>query len=395
MTKSNKIFKPMLADDVDLDKLKLPVIVLAKIDGVHQIVKENEDGVPTLFGRSLKPTKNAYLQHVLSDDALLGMHFEIIKGDSPTAEGICSNTTSMVNSHNKDMSEEVFTCYVFDSFIVSDRGYEDRLQFLTEIVSVLKCEGSYKYLEIPQHKLCNTIDEVLEFEKEVLEAGYEGIILRSPSMPYKNGRSTQREGGYLRLKRFIELNALCVGVEEMMENTNEAKVNEVGRSERSSHKANMVGKGMVGALQAILLEDLIDMANPSVTIPKGTEIKVGFSTTDKERKHYWENKDEIINKVIKFKSFPVNIKDKPRFPTYERIVGDGDIDVDVAADVEYYLGVQKGVLHTKQKSADSLQKGIKGLQEEVLHTKQKESLNTKELQQQKTPSTVRNITINI
>ena len=383
MTKSNKLFKPMLADDVDLDKLKLPVIVLAKVDGVHQIVKENVDGVPTLFGRSLKPTKNAYLQHVLSDDALLGIHFEIIKGDSPTAEGICSNTTSMVNSHNKEMSGEMFTCYLFDTFLAPDKGYAERLDFIKGVVGVL----NLPFLKIPQHKLCNTLEEVLEFEKEVLEAGYEGIILRSPSMPYKNGRSTQREGGYLRLKRFIELNALCVGVEEMMENTNEAKVNEVGRSERSSHKANMVGKGMVGALQAILLEDLIDMANPSVIIPKGTEIKVGFSTTDKERKHYWENKDEIINKVIKFKSFPVNIKDKPRFPTYERIVGGGDIDVDVAADVEYYLGVQKGVLHTKQKSADSAQKGIKGLQ--------KESLNTKELQQQKTPSTVRNITINI
>ena len=103
------------------------------------------------------------------------------------------------------------------------------------------------------------------------------------------------------------------------------------------------------------------------------------------------NRDEIINKVIKFKSFPVNIKDKPRFPTFERIVGDGDIDVDVAADVKYYLGVQKGVLHTKQKSADSVQKGIKGLQKGL----QKESLNTKELQQQKTPATIRNITINI
>jgi DNA ligase-1 len=68
-------------------------------------------------------------------------------------------------------------------------------------------------------------------------------------------------------------------------------------------------------MQCEVLADLI--WNGEKVLAKGQIITVSPGNMDHPmRKHYWENPNELVNHVIKFKFFPKGIKDKPRFPTY-------------------------------------------------------------------------------
>ena len=125
--------------------------------------------------------------------------------------------------------------------------------------------------------------------------------------------TTYRLFTYTRAKPQSDKEAYVIGLVEAMENLNEAKINELGHSERSSHKENKVGKGMVGMLQCKDLTTgmLIDVGAGKMTHP--------------EREYYWNNPEEIIGKYIKYKSMDVGVKDKPRFARYMSIRAETDM----------------------------------------------------------------------
>ena len=318
-------FKPHLACDADISKVKYPCLVLPKIDGVRALVI---DGV--LVGRSLKKHKNKAISRVLSNHTLEGVDMEVISGSNPVADNICANTTSLMNTVN---GSDNFTAYIFD-LVNKDTIHLPYSERLDMVENAIKEFGDDRVKLCPS-KIVYTEEELLKYEKELLTLGYEGVIVRDINGMHKNGRCTVREGNYLRIKRFIELNALVVGIEEQHTNNNESKINELGYTERSSHKENKTPNGMVGSLNCILLEDLYDFSG-DLRIKEGSSIKVSFSTTNKDRKYYYENQDELIGRVIKFKSFPVNVLDKPRFPTFERFVDGQDLDEDVLNKVREY-----------------------------------------------------------
>jgi DNA ligase-1 len=94
-----------------------------------------------------------------------------------------------------------------------------------------------------------------------------------------------------------------LGFEEQMRNDNEAKKDALGRTERSSHKENRHGKGTLGALK------VRDLAT-------GVRFDIGTGFTDAERQAIWDNQDEWFGAEVKYKSQPVGVKDKPRFPVF-------------------------------------------------------------------------------
>ena len=97
------------------------------------------------------------------------------------------------------------------------------------------------------HKLWSTYvsceEDVLQYEKEFLEIGAEGVMLRSPTGPYKQGRSTLKEGYLLKVKQFTDAEARVIGFDEKMHNANEADVGELGQTKRSSHAENLIPTG--------------------------------------------------------------------------------------------------------------------------------------------------------
>lgn len=281
------IFKPMLATDADLDKLRFPLLASPKLDGIRAVVR---DGV--VFSRSNKPIPNKYVQELFSK--CTHVDGELIVGE-PTSKTVYNDTTSGVMS--RDGQPNVWL-YAFDHIGPVIDPYDKRRRRLKSYIDEI---GPARVLLHEQEEV-NTLDELFEYEETCLTEGYEGLILRHPFAPYKMGRSTMNEGYLLKLKRFQDAEAVVIGFEERMHNGNEATVNELGRTKRSSHKANKSGRGDLGALVCRTAE--------------GIEFNIGTGFTDDERTRAWNNRDRFLGQLAKFKFFPVGVKEAPRHPVF-------------------------------------------------------------------------------
>jgi DNA ligase-1 len=130
-------------------------------------------------------------------------------------------------------------------------------------------------------------------------------MIRDPRGKYKVGRSTTNEGGLLKMKQWKDAEGRIVGFEEQMHNANELTTDNLGYAERSSHQANKVPMGTMGAL---IVEGINDF--------KGIQFNVGTGFTAAERQHIWDNRPTFLNQIEKYKYRPIGVKDKPRHPTH-------------------------------------------------------------------------------
>jgi DNA ligase-1 len=187
--------------------------------------------------------------------------------------------------------------YVFD-YVKDDvnKPYSERIDDLKALNLPSYCK---KLVPIP----IKDEKELLEYEKQVLKDGYEGVMLRTYGGPYKQGRSTVKEGHLLKLKRFKDSEAKIIGFEEQMHNSNEQTKDAFGYSKRSSHKAGMVPMDTLGAF---IVQD----------IKTGVTFKVSTGMDAKTRKEVWDNRDSYKGKLLKYKYQEVGQKDLPRFPVW-------------------------------------------------------------------------------
>ena len=278
--------KPMLASPAG-ELIRLPALLSPKLDGIRCLII---DGVAV--GRSLKPLPNKFVQKLFGRPELNGLDGELIVGQ-PTAKDVFQQTSSGIM--NIEGESEV-SFWVFDDFMETGR-FEHRLR------SAHRRIKKQKFCEDVPHHLIHNADDLNEWEQDYLELGYEGVMLRHPDGPYKHGRSTAKEGYLLKVKRFEDAEARVIGFSELMHNANEAKRNELGHLERSSHKAGKVGKQVLGAL---LVKDL----------KTGVEFDIGTGFTAEQRQLLWAQGDNLMGKVVKYKSQPTGVKEKPRFPVF-------------------------------------------------------------------------------
>lgn len=300
--------KPLLAANYVESKLVFPLGAQPKIDGVRGLTTEGH-----LTGRSLKKHKNKYTTAFYSTVEYRGFDGELAAQDERHPD-LCRITSSALST----IKGEPFTIWnLFDCLrkeVVSG-PYVERHAYLTNLIHYEHTQGRCLHAKVIPMTVCNDLTELLALDEKFLELGYEGTIIRGLNALHKEGRSTVLQGQLLRIKRFIEAEALVLAIEEGNANENEAQTNELGRTFRTSHQDNKVPNGLVGNLQCRLLQDI--EWEGMVLIPADTIITVSPGNMDhKMRKHYFENQSEIVQHVIKFKFFPKGIKDKPRFPTY-------------------------------------------------------------------------------
>jgi DNA ligase-1 len=280
------MFKPMLACEVDLDKLRFPVLASAKLDGVRAIVR---DGV--VYSRSNKPIPNKFVQQRFKH--LEHFDGELIYG-APTATDVYRRTVSAVMSQSTDGEDVAF--HVFDHVGWPHEAYALRQGRTLRTIHLTR--GVFSHLQV----VIDDLNQLLTFETECLGSGYEGLILRDPNAPYKMGRSTMKEQYLMKLKRFTDAEFEVIGYEERMENTNEAFTNELGRTKRSSHQAGKVGRGDLGAL--VLQGD-------------GFTFSCGTGFDDATRQALWEARDrDLIGRLAKIKFFQIGMKEAPRHPVF-------------------------------------------------------------------------------
>ena len=293
-------FKPNLAGKYDPELLRFPVLGSPKLDGIRAMGRNKR-----LVSRKLLNIPN---KHTFSRFAgLEGFDGELIMGE-PFAPDVYRRTNSAVMTI--EGTPDV-TFWVFDMHNMEDSPYVERFEYLKRAFD--SENPSVKLL--PQTELRN-MDMLEAFEEEMVEIGYEGIMLRSMDAHYKYGRSTPKEGGLLKVKRFEDGEAYIIDIIEEMENRNVAGRDELGRTKRSSHAAGKVGKATMGALHVI-------------DIVSGVDFHIGTGFSAAERAWFWKHRAEILGRsartIVKYKSFPIGVKDKPRHPVYAGLRSEIDL----------------------------------------------------------------------
>ena len=151
--------------------------------------------------------------------------------------------------------------------------------------------GYYVRLIVTPSEILNTFEEVHAFEQKVLTDGWEGAMLRHPFKPYKFGRSTNRGGELVKLKRFEDAEAIVTGFDPWERNDNDPTTDVRGYTVRTSHQDGKVPLEMLGALHVELATD------------RSVKFKIGVmrGVTHEERCRLWVNRAALIGRICKFK----------------------------------------------------------------------------------------------
>lgn len=284
-------FKPMLASNVkDFKALRFPAMVSPKLDGIRAMMQDGR-----LLSRSLKPIANVNVQEMFAG-LPNGTDGELIVGNP--ADNPYLRTTPVVMSR-KEPADGV-KLYVFDRF-------DERAPFIDRYAAIDCWEKPENVVLVPHIPVLD-MQQLEEAEQLFLARGYEGLMYRDPNGPYKQGRSSEREGYLLKVKRFEDAEARIESCYEEMENQNVAFTNELGRTARSSHKAGKVGKNQLGGFHVVGVGGTFDGVR--FDVPSG-------AMSHEMRKTLWQCQPELIGRLVCYKFFPQGGKDAPRHPIFK------------------------------------------------------------------------------
>lgn len=318
------ITRPMLAESIELpydDKLteqqnqaiqipileqvlSFPVLVSPKLDGIRCIVVDGQ-----ALSRKFKPIPNTFIRKTIEFICPSGFDGEIMIPGRTFNE-----ISSAVMSEGGEPVDFIFNVFdMVEGNLTQEfqERYDDNLW--RWLGSIKREYGKFaQHVQGVQHVLVESAQEILTLEKMWLEQGYEGVMVRSLSGPYKCGRSTLREQYLLKIKQFEHFEAEVVGFEERKTNTNKQEKNELGLTKRSLAKAGMKPAGTLGRFIVKSLQDVIH-------IKTGDELVVGSGTglTKQLRQHVWDNQETYLGKIIRCKYQKAGAKDKPRFITFD------------------------------------------------------------------------------
>lgn len=310
--------KVTLAKDTEDSKLKFSLYVQPKIDGSRGIVQEGK-----LYARSLKQHENLHVTEQYSNSVFNGLDGELIVGDDPTAPDLCRNTSSALRTI-QGTPVTTFWCFDYVTEQTMNLPYSERYKQLSDIVDYLNNQG-YSFIKIVPNYEVDNMQEYHYLRDLFLDQGYEGCILRDMKSKYKQGRSSSVKPDLWRYKPYSTAEIKVTRLIEEMKNNNAAKVNELGRTERSSHKENLTGKQTLGAIEGALVNDLLDYKG-KVVAKAGTIITIGTGClTEKECKYYWDNPEELLEHIVEFAYMSYGLKDNARFANFKRIRSERDM----------------------------------------------------------------------
>ena len=267
--------KPLLAAKLEsLDQLSFPILATPKLDGIRCLLWQGK-----AVTRKLKPVPNRHIRATLE-----ARYQENLDGELMIPGLDFNGVQSAVMSEDGNPD---FQYVVFD-VIDQELPYRERVTLFPECL---------------QPALIENEAALLDYERQCLSDGYEGVMLRSPDGRYKFGRSTVKEGILLKLKRFNDAEATVIGLTEKMHNSNEAGTDELGYTKRSSEKAGMMPTGMLGALL--------------VVSNTGKEFAIGTGFDDAMRREIWSNHEQYMGRLVTYSFQELSYKGVPRFPVFK------------------------------------------------------------------------------
>jgi DNA ligase 1 len=162
-------------------------------------------------------------------------------------------------------------------------------------------------IEVVPHHEVHGLQHFQSLEQQIVDQGYEGVMIRGIHGQYKFGRATHNDQILWKFKRFSDGEAVVTGLEEGVHNHNPQTVDALGRSKRSNHQDGMVGAGRVGTILA-------------TNVSTGQQLRVSpGEMTMEDRAYYWQRPHELVGKVITIKWFDYGILEQPRFCTFKAL----------------------------------------------------------------------------
>jgi DNA ligase-1 len=278
------MFKPLLATTMtDPKKLKFPLIASPKLDGIRCIVR---NGMP--LTRRGHPIPNRYIRKKLSG-LLLSFDGELMVPDG--------DFNDVQHAVMTEEGEPDFIYYVFDT-------PNESLRYLMRLQVLNNCELPDN-TEVLETHIVKSYDEVLAYHEDCINRGAEGVILRSKLGIYKYGRSTEKEGIMVKVKRFHDDEATVVGVTELFY-TNKKKPENIPNYEgRKVSETGRISKNQIASLQCQY---------------KDVFFSLGTGFTEAQREELWAMGQDLIGKRVTFKYQELSkMRRVPRFPVFKAI----------------------------------------------------------------------------
>lgn len=280
------------------DEHRYPLFASLKLDGRRCLVQGGQ-----LFSRTMKGQPNLHLpDHLkqllkLSKAERLSFDGELYSHDIPFGE-----LESTFKSLDAPVHPSIrFHC--FDALPTASWGdcglpFSARKQIVYDYLTGCENVVVVKQAEIGNAHQCRFAYE------SAIEAGYEGLILRTAGGRYKHGRATLKEGIIFKMKAFETADAVVIGFEEQVRLKAGVVrgVNELGRTAKTYRAEDHEPAGTMGALR--------------VRDEAGREFNMGWGRgwTHLKRANLWARRAKLVGQWVEFRYMVAGEKDLPRMP---------------------------------------------------------------------------------
>lgn len=285
------LLEPMLAYKLEkrLDKIEEGTRFGAslKLDGFRMLIKYTEEGI-SAYSRNglLLEGFEDYLEIIKKSLPFVNMIYdgELLpqaeyKNSADGYKAISKIARKKGRKSPVSLCFHCFDCVPYDEFIEG----KSKKQYIDRRFDIEKIKES-KYIKVVKSLGLFTVDspDLYKLLDEVVDNGAEGLMLNQLDSYYETKRST----GILKMKKFHTCDLLCTGMEE--------------------------GEG-----------NFRDMLGSIIVDYKGFELNVGSGFSQAQREYYWDNKDEIIGKIIEVSYFEATTNQQNgeslRFPVFKTI----------------------------------------------------------------------------
>jgi len=199
-----------------LKKQKFPCYTQLKSDGLYSDTVVRADSV-TYMARSGKiqelnnPKRDAALMAAVAQFGEFVLQGEVLVNDENGVLMERSASNGYMNKDDKDLDRIFISAW--DMIPLSDWGpkgkctvpYSERFANVEALLTT-----GIPGLELTEHRVCNSVDDIVAHFTEVRERGEEGIMLKNPNMIWKDGTSTEM----IKLKVVIEVELKVIGWKE-------------------------------------------------------------------------------------------------------------------------------------------------------------------------------------
>lgn len=294
------VFECMLAHDGANHEKKITGVKLLepKLDGVRCITIVNYEARTVVqYTRNGKVLEN--FSHIsdglLANIDLIGRSY-VLDGEVVSS----SFQTLMKQVHRKDdVQSSDAKLMLFDIIPLSEfqkgksiMGQKRRTALLKGFKPAFEKCGHIDVIEQTEVDLDSYVGELQfkQFNKDTIEAGFEGIMIKDTNAVYECKRSVS----WLKMKPFIEVSLTVVGFEEG-----------TGRNE--------------GKLGALICEGVDD--------GKSISVNVGSGFSDDQRSDYWADKETMVGQIVEVRADAATINQDSeevyslRFPRFLRFRG--------------------------------------------------------------------------